>query len=217
VQGPALWHNSLNKPRAQTQYGERNNQGDRAVTQQKPIDIFREFIDQYAREDMLAFFEFTVNLAGQGLVPGLCRISQPKAGSSRLKYLSLTFVIDTPEEETRPPLQKVLSRIEETKLRTILPQVAGVVPTPTIYTGSEHYIKQIDVLLSDNSIPDQGFILEKLVPALREITQIEISEVSWWDVRAEDLHDLHSRHVAEEEHSPSLVERLKRFFGSLKA
>lgn len=182
------------------------------MTQHKRVDIFREFVDQYAREDMLAFFEFTLNLVDKGPVSGLCRISQPKAGSSNLQYLSLTFVVDTPDEATKLPIQHALARLAETRVRALLPQVTGVVPTPPMYTGPEHYIRQIDVLLGAAVIPDQRFIAERLVPALREIIQIDPGAISWWDIRAEDLRDLHSRQLAEEEHSSSLVESLKRFF-----
>jgi len=188
------------------------------MTQQKRIDILREFVDQYAREDMLAFFEFTLALADKGPVSGLCRISQPKAGSSNLKYLSLTFVVDTPDEATKLPIQNALARLEETRVRAVLPQITGVVPTPPMYTGPEHYIRQIDILLGSAITPDQRFISERLVPALRELAQIETGEISWWDIRAEDLKDLHGGHLAEEEHSSSLVESLKKFFRrSLKA
>jgi hypothetical protein len=182
------------------------------MTQQKRIDIFQEFIDQYAREDMLAFFEFTLDCAGREPVSGLCRISQPKAGSSSLKYLSLTFVIDTPDEATRLPVQNSLSRLEEIRLQAALPQVTGVVPTPPISTSPAHYIKQIDILLGAALTPDQHFIAERLLPVLCEITQIKVNDISWWDVRPEDRGGPHGEHVAEEEHGSSLVDTLKKFF-----
>jgi hypothetical protein len=182
------------------------------MAQQKRIDIFREFVDQYAREDMLAFFEFTLDCADRGPVSGLCRISRPKAGSSSLKYLSLTFVLDTPDEAIRLPVQDSLARIEETRLRAALPQIAGVVPTPPISTSPEHYIKQIDILLGAAPTPDQRFIAERLVPALCEITEIKVNEISWWDVDSEDRKDSHGEQVTEEEHGSSLVDSLKKFF-----
>src|SRR5262245_32009646 len=127
-----------------------NMQGVIQVKQQRQVDIFQEFVAQYAREEMLAFFEFTPELEGQGSVSGLCRISQPKQGSSKLQYLSLTFVVDTPDEAARAAIQKVLTRLTETTLRAALPQAAGLVPTPSMHTGPEHYIKQIDILLGAN-------------------------------------------------------------------
>jgi len=182
------------------------------VTQPQRIDIFQEFVAQSAREDMLAFFEFTLDLEGRGTAAGLCRLSQPKEGSSSLRYLSLTFVIDTPDEAAKGAIEHVLSRLEESRLRAALPQTTGVVPTPSIYTGPEHYIRQIDVLLGAGTTPDKRFIGERLLPALQSILSLTIGEVSWWDVRSEDAAGLRSGRHSQEESSFSLIDRLKNFF-----
>lgn len=182
------------------------------MTQPKRIDIFQEFVAQSAREDMLGFFEFTLDLEDKGIAAGICRLSQPKAGSSSLRYLSLTFVIDTADEDTKRAIERVLSHPEEGRLQTALPQTIGVVPTPSIYTGPEHYIRQVDILLSAGAHPDKQFIADRLLPALQRILPLTIGEVSWWDVRTEDAADLQSgRHLQEESH-PSLIDRLKNFF-----
>jgi len=182
------------------------------MTQPHRIDIFQEFVAQSAREDMLAFFEFTLDLEGRGAATGLCRLSQPKAGSSSLRYLSLTFVSDTSDEESKRAIEHVLSRLDESRLRTALPQTTGVVPTPSMHTGPEHHIRQIDILLSTGTLPDKRFIAERLLPALQRILPLTIGEVSWWDVRAEDAADLQSGRHRQEESSSSLLDRLKNFF-----
>ncbi|HEV8718931.1 MAG TPA: hypothetical protein VGX03_39685 [Candidatus Binatia bacterium] len=176
------------------------------------IDIFQEFVAQYAREEMLAFFEFTLDLEGQESVSGLCRISQPKQGSSRLRYLSLTFVVDTPNEMARAAIEHVLAHLTETTLRAVLSQTAGVVPTPSMHTGPEHYIRQIDILLSVNTTPDKRFISESLVPALQKVFPLQISEVSWWEARPVGPHDAGSEPQTREGQSASLVANLKNFF-----
>ncbi len=181
------------------------------MKQQERVDIFQEFVAQYAREEMLAFFEFAMDLEASGSASGLCRISQPKQGSSHLRYLSLTFVVDIPNEAARVVIQHALAHLTEPTLQAALPQAVGVVPTPSMHTGPEHYIKQIDILLDADTIPDQRFIAESLLPALQKIFPLKISEVSWWDVGSADRHDLHSTPPAAEEDS-SLVDSLKNFF-----
>ena len=175
------------------------------------IDIFQEFVEQYAREELLAFFDLTVPRAGKEPLLGLGRISQPKQGSSHLRYLSLTFVVDTPDEEARTAVQHMLSRLEETSLQTVLPQAAGLVPTPSMHTGPEHYIQQIDVLLGANTTPDKYFITERLVPALQKILPVHIGEVSWWEARPQGPSDPESESHPGEAHSASLVTHLKNF------
>lgn len=185
------------------------------MKQQERVDIFQEFVAQYAREEMLAFFEFTMDLEASGSVSGLCRISQPKQGSSRLKYLSLTFVLDTPDEAARVVIQHALAHLTEPTLQAALPQAAGLVPTPSMHTGPAHYIKQIDILLGAGTIPDNRFIAESLLPALQQILPLTIGEVSWWDVGSADPHELHSQPLAAAEEDSSLVDSLKDFFRKL--
>jgi hypothetical protein len=176
------------------------------------IDIFQEFVAQYAREEMLAFFEFTLERGGQEPLSGLSRISQPKQGSSSLSYLSLTFVFDTPDEAARTASEHALAHLTETSLRAALPQATGLVPTPSMHTGPEHYIRQIDILLGANTTPDKHFISESLVPALHKILPLQFSEVSWWEARPQDLHDAGSEPQIREERGASLVANLKNFF-----
>jgi len=176
------------------------------------IDILQEFVAQYAREEMLAFFEFTLERAGHEPLPGLGRISQPKQGSSSLRYLSLAFVFDTPNEAAKTAIEQVLAHLTETSLRASLPQAAGLVPTPSMHTGPEHYIRQIDILLGAHTTPDKRFISESLMPALHKILPLQFSEVSWWEVRPQGLHDASHAPQAREEHGTSLVASLKNFF-----
>ena len=212
----SLWH-ICSEVGTQTSAGWRqdNIRGATRVKQQGRVDIFQEFVAQYAREEMLAFFEFTMDLEASGSAPGLCRISQPKQGSSRLRYLSLTFVVDTPNEAARVVIQHALAHLTEATLQAALPQAAGVVPTPSMHTGPEHYIKQIDILLGTGAIPDKRFIAESLLPALQQIFPLKISEVSWWDVGSADPHDLYSKPLAAAEEGSSLVDSLKNFFRKL--
>jgi hypothetical protein len=176
------------------------------------VDIYQEFVAQYAREEMLAFFEFTLEPEGWGPVPGLCRISQPKQGSSSLRYLSLTFVVDTPDEKAKAAIERVLAHLSETTLQAALPQIAGLVATPSMHTGPEHYIKQIDILLDARTIPDKRFISEQLIPALQQIFPLQISEVSWWEVRSGGPHTPGGEPHPED---TSLVANLKNFFRKL--
>jgi len=176
------------------------------------IDIFQEFVEQYAREELLAFFDLTLPRPGKEPLLGLGRISRPKQGSSSLKYLSLTFVMDTPDEEARTAIQHMLTRLEETSLQAALPQAAGLVPTPSMHTGPEHYIKQIDILLGATTSPDKHFVTERLVPALQKILSVQINEVSWWEARPEGSDDAGSGSHTGEAQSTSLVSNLKNFF-----
>lgn len=144
------------------------------------VDLLREFVDLYSREEMLAFFEFRLALPGGGEIEGLCRISQPKDGRSNLYYLSLGFVADTPDEVSRTSVDTALSRLDGDALRSAVPSVVEVLPVTSMPTGSESFVRQADILFDEESATDPATTLAALVPAVAQITGIHASELVWW-------------------------------------
>lgn len=144
------------------------------------VDLLREFVDLYSREEMLAFFEFRLEQAGGRDIEGLCRISQPKDGRSNLYYLSLGFVVDTPDDSARRLVDDALSRLDGDALRSAVPTVVEVLPVTSMPTGPESFVRQADILFDEQSTDDAAATLSKLVPALAKITGIQARELVWW-------------------------------------
>jgi hypothetical protein len=142
------------------------------------IDIIQDFVDLYQHEETLAFFEFQCRRTGGDPVSGLCRISKPKGGTMR--HLSLTFMVDTPDERTRDGVDEVLARIEGDTFRTALPPVAAVVAAPPISSDAENYVRQLDIMLQGPIDSGKPFIAEQLMPVLQEFHDGEASALVWW-------------------------------------
>ena len=149
---------------------------------QKPIDIIQEFVDLYKHEDMLAFFEFQIGTVEP--VTGLCRISKPKSGAPGMRYLSLTFMVDAPDERTRAAVDAVLDHIDDDSFRAALPPVTAVVPVPNMALDADNYIRQVDLMLREYVDPGRPFIAERLIPVLIRMTGIRAGNVEWWDAGA---------------------------------
>ena len=143
-----------------------------------PIDIMQEFVDLYGKEEMLAFFDFSIERPGKEAIAGLCRISRPKSSGAKMQYLSLTFVVDTPDEDAHDAVGTVLERIDADSLRRAVAEVSEVVSMPGIGTASQTYVAQADILL--DTAPDQQFIALRLLPAIRRLMQVKPTEVVWW-------------------------------------
>ncbi len=155
------------------------------MSESKPIDILQELTDLYAKEDLLGFFEFTLARPGNDPLSGLCKISKPKSGGGQPAYLSLTFVVDTPDDDARVRIADAIGKMAEGGLRRALPQVAEVIPLPSLSSAADSYVQQIDVLLAAHIEPARLFVAERLAPAIRNATQFKIAEIVWWDETAE--------------------------------
>ena len=67
----------------------------------KPVDIMQECAALFNQEDTLAWFDFQLACGGGKPVEGLCRIAHPKKSGSGKEYISLIFVVDTPDTAVR--------------------------------------------------------------------------------------------------------------------
>lgn len=177
------------------------------MSDQKPIDIMQEFVDLYGKEEMLAFFDFTVERPGKEAVSGLCRISRPKS-SGRMRYLSLSFVADTPDDEAYTTICAVLERIDSDGLHRAVPEVSEVVSMPSMGMSSQSYVAQADILV--DAVPDKQFITFRLLPAIRRLMQVKPTEVVWWAEPAADGEPT-ARPPLHEESSGSLVGNIKSY------
>ncbi len=146
---------------------------------EEPIDILKDFVSLYDREEMLAFFQFRCARADGAAVCGLCRISKPK-GRAGFSYLSLTFMADAADDGARAAVDDVLTRIEAEDFRSMLPAIATIVPVPAMCNDSENYVRQLDAMLRPHIDPGKPFLAERLLPALRTVMQIETGSVVWW-------------------------------------
>ncbi len=151
-----------------------NRQGSEGI-----IDLRQELIDLYAGEQMLAFFEFTLERPGNEALSGLCRIAQPKPHRSTLRYLSLIFLVDTHDSATRLIVQKALARLEGSALKTAVSGMTDGAIISSLDSSTESYIAQTDLLLG--SEVNKAFITTQLIPALARIAQLHLTHVEWWE------------------------------------
>ncbi len=146
---------------------------------QEIIDLRQELIALYAGEQMLAFFEFTLERPGNEALSGLCRVAQPKRHRSALRYLSLIFLVDTPDSATQLVARKALALLEGAALKTAVPDLTDGAIISSLNSSTESYIAQTDLLLG--SEVNKAFIMTKLIPAIARIAQLHLTHVEWWE------------------------------------
>jgi hypothetical protein len=150
-----------------------------------PIDLLQGFVDAYQRETTVAFFEFLVAREPQEPISGLCRVSKPKEGNVGWQYLSLTFTLDAPDEDTRATVDAALAGIGADEFKAALGVVTEVVLAPPLGPSSENYVRQVDLMLEDGIDAGRQFIAERLLHVLRRVAHLSTSEIVWWNGPAE--------------------------------
>ena len=180
------------------------------------IDIFQEFVSLSKQEQMLAFFDFELATGSPAPVSGLCRISKPKRGEARTPYVSLTFVVDTPDERTKTAIHDALARLEAEPLKSAVPGVQELLPVPVINLGAENFVWQADVLLEPVVKLEKDWLAQRLIPAVQRITRIKATEVVWWDDRAAPPASTPSATGSSPAPQPSLLSSIRQYLNKYR-
>ncbi|MBI3782002.1 MAG: hypothetical protein HY270_01235 [Deltaproteobacteria bacterium] len=175
------------------------------------IDLMEDFVHVFDHEQMVAFFEIQCPRADAEPLRGLCRVSKPKTQAT-MRYLSLSFMIDTADDAARVAADACLGRLEGEAMTAVVSMITSVMSMPVSATTAENYVRQMDVMLDEHVDPGRFFIEQRLVPALRQLAQIQTGEIVWWGELAEDR-PLEPAVTASGADSEGLGARLRRYLG----
>jgi hypothetical protein len=176
------------------------------------IDLSRQLTDLFNKEQMLAFFDFRFTPVGHEPVSGLCKISRPKGTGEQTQYVSLLFLIDTPNDESWEHVNAFVNLINWEAFRRELPMVDTVLSIPHLIHKTDIYFKETAIYLSSNFAVSKYYVSSKLFPAISKVVGLQAGELIFWEDLPESKQEI--RHlVPEKGPSHSLVARLRDFFG----
>lgn len=177
------------------------------------IDLYREFIDVFRKEEMLAFFDFQAESRKSGTLSGLCKISRPKPGTGGSRYLSLLFIIETPDETAWKEAEERFGAIAWDGLQDRFPEFESALSIPfTLREFTGNYFQEIDIYLKDFSAVSRSFITGTFCPAVFSVAAITAGEPVFREDLPDVEKDLKKSLTADKESSASLISRLRDFF-----
>jgi hypothetical protein len=179
----------------------------------KNIDLYREFIDVFHKEEMLAFFDFNVESDAGETLSGLCKISRPKPGRSDSRYLSLLFIIETPDEKVWKEAEARFGQIDWDGLRHRFPEFESALSIPfTLREFTGTYFQEIDIYLKKTAVISRPFIVGTLCPSVFSVAGITAGEPVFREDLPDAEKDLKETLMANKESGSSLVSRLRDVF-----
>jgi hypothetical protein len=180
------------------------------------IDIRQNLVDLFALEEMLAYFEFQGVEEGGDHLSGICKISRSKKGKTRQDYLSLLFILDTPEDKTITAFRNAMEALTEENFKLHVPELDTVVSMPPMAVANDFHLKHVDIIFDDPSLDDRAFLSGKLYPALRDILNLETSELVWWNDANESVQGGRETGVRTNKTPASVFEKIKKLLGKGK-
>lgn len=145
------------------------------------IDLDKQLRDLLKKEETMAFFDFELKAGTDASVSGVCKISKPKKGQSKSKYLAVLFIMDTPNEVARKKISAVFNSINWDMLKMRMPGFKSAFPIPYMTLSSEIYFMETDIYLANEIVPDQAYISSKLFPALTSVMGMKAGELVFWE------------------------------------
>lgn len=176
------------------------------------IDVTQQLIDLFNQEEMLAFFDFQLNFSGNKPVSGLCKISRPKDTDHHTQYISLLFLIDTPNRALWEAVHAYAENIDWSAFEAELPGIETVLSIPHLHHGIGIYFKETAIYLKSDAAASKYYVSNKLYPAILKLMGLRAGELVFWEDLPEAKHNLESV-LAEKGSSQSTLSRLKDFFG----
>jgi hypothetical protein len=176
------------------------------------IDLNQQLIDLFKKEEMLAFFDFRLSFGGNEPVSGLCKISRPKGTDQHTQYISLLFLIDTPNRSVWEHVHTYVDKIGWNAIKTELPGIETVLSIPHLHHGTGIYFKETAIYLSRDAVVSKYYVSNKLYPAILRIMGLGAGELIFWEDLPERKQKTKAT-IAEKEPGQPLLSRLKDFFG----
>ncbi|MBN2107219.1 MAG: hypothetical protein JW832_07300 [Deltaproteobacteria bacterium] len=175
---------------------------------QQPLDIVQECAALFTQENTLAWFDVQLECDG-GSTEGLCRIAHPKTAACGRDYVSLVFVVDTPQESQREQVAAVLAGLGNGVLEKALPEIAAVVAVPPSSCGPQLLIRQFDLMLKELFRASPEFIASRLHPALQDAPGLQTGGLGWWEDLRRETPRAAASGPARAQAPRSLITRLK--------
>ena len=145
------------------------------------IDIKQELVDLFEKEALVAYFDVTSSPDITPPLSGICKIAKPLAGSTGQQYISLLFIIDTPDADTLRIAKECVKRIDEDRLTKCDPEITSAVLMPETTIGDVYYTRHIDVLLASPIRGETQTIVGNIHEAIRDVPSLEPGELVWWE------------------------------------
>jgi hypothetical protein len=176
------------------------------------IDLTRQLIDLFNKEQMLAFFDFKVTPGENEPVSGLCKISRPKGADEQTQYVSLLFLIDTPNDEVWEHVNAFVNHIGWDAFRRELPGAETVLSIPHLIHTTGIFFKETAIYLSSNVTVSKYYVSNKLYPAVLRVMGLRAGELVFWEDLPESKQEIKGLGSGKGS-SRSMVARLKDFLG----
>lgn len=152
-------------------------------------DAQDELQDFFSQEEFLAFFNFYQPAAGGArTLEGLCKVARPRAGSksSRVNYLCLTFVVDTPTVEAEQRIESLLDKLQVSSFKSQLPALQSITSVPASMRHAENYVHQMDLIFSKGATLAPREVIPVILFTFRNTTGMKTEAPQWWDEESMD-------------------------------
>lgn len=146
------------------------------------VDQLRDFFEH---EQFLAFFDLYLPTAQGRTLSGLCKVARPQNDeSSRINYLCLTFIVDTPTPADERQIETLLAKLNDRSVKQHIPTLQTMTSVPTSDRRAENYIHQMDLIFQRNEQLEVRELIPMIMFTIRQATGLKTEKPQWWDDEA---------------------------------
>jgi hypothetical protein len=151
------------------------------MTTYRTVDIMAELEDILNKEEMVASFDFLFTPGGGESIEGLCTISAPRAGKSKVSYVSIVFVIDLPDPGLWQVVDDAMNNIDWDSFSILSDEMSSVLSNPPRRLRANSYLKEVSLYLTTLERPGKDYCSETLLPLITKVTGVKPGSLTFWE------------------------------------
>ena len=175
------------------------------------IDLDEEFLNLFKKEEMFAFFDFSLGLPEDRTIPGLCKISRPKSAGANSYYISMLLMIDVDDDTMCRLVDEYMNKINWKDLNVSMPEIVSVLPMPRLSTRAGIYFREVYIYLTADKLTKSFFA--QFHPLFAGVTGFRAATPIFWDDMPQDAKPVGMSAPPADKGVAWCVNRLKDFFG----
>lgn len=145
------------------------------------VDLDKELLNMFDKEEMFAFFNFEVSTPSEKIVAGLCKVTKPKTGEAQSVYFSLLFILDIPDNDTWREVDTLMNSLQWGNFERHSEKIEYVLPMASRSLSTGNYFKEVCIYLTGMNDLTKQYIFNKVYSVLPAVTNFKTGDLTFWD------------------------------------
>ena len=144
------------------------------------INLDEELQELFKKEEIFAMLDFKLIITDGESFSGFCVILKSKNKESGLRYFSLIFIVDSPDNIKAGKIKSTLQNFDFEILKNNIPELKKEISFANPESTSRHCYYEVYLYFDESLISPEKLLADKIYQELKKIRGLEIGDLIFW-------------------------------------